>query len=84
MPMTTMLNPHTILFNIATTNVLGLTPEEHQSLLDEINCVMNGDGLYEGASQEIILEAYFKQHSTGLGETWVDLIENLMYTNIND
>jgi hypothetical protein len=74
------MTTHTILFNIATSTVLGLTSEQRQQILDEINCIMNGDNLYEGASQEIILEAYFNQHSTGLGETWVDLIDDLMLT----
>lgn len=64
---------HTVLFNLAARNVLRLTPSEEQKVRDHIECVMNGDGLYEGASFETILEAFFHQESM-MGETWTDLI----------
>ena len=68
------MDHHTILFNAAARTVLRLTPAEEKRVRDHIEDVMNGDGLYEGASFETILEAYFHQESM-MGETWADLID---------
>jgi hypothetical protein len=70
---------HTILFNIASRTVLGLTPVVERKVLAYINDTMNGDNLYEGASQEIILEAYCDQHSVPWQkDTWVELIQEIL------
>lgn len=67
------MNHHTILFNAAARTVLHLTPDEEKRVRDHIEDTMNGDGLYEGASFETILEAFFDQESMP-EETWADLI----------
>lgn len=67
------MNHHTVLFNAAARTVLHLTPAEEKRVRDHIEDVMNGDGLYEGAPFETILEAFFHQESM-MGETWADLI----------
>ena len=69
----TAMNHHTVLFNLAARTVLHLTPTEENRVRDHIENVMNGDGLYDGASFETILEAFFDQESM-MGETWADLI----------
>jgi hypothetical protein len=79
-----MLNPHTILFNIAARTMRQLTPAQEQKVYDQIECTMNGDGLYEGCSKEVILEAYYDQNRVPWKEiTWLDLIDELTTTNIN-
>jgi hypothetical protein len=67
------MNHHTVLFNLAARTVLRLTPSEENRVRGHIENVMNGDGLYDGASFETILGAFFDQESM-MGETWVDLI----------
>jgi hypothetical protein len=70
---------HTILFNVASRTILGLTPQTERKVLDYIMNTMNGDGLYEGASGEVILEAYFDQHSLPWQkDTWVDMIRDIL------
>jgi hypothetical protein len=70
---------HTILFNIASRTILGLTPATEQKVRDYIMVVMDGDNLYEGASQEIVLEAYCDQHSVPWQkDTWVELIQEIL------
>jgi hypothetical protein len=70
---------HTILFNIASRTILGLSPLIERRVTQYINDVMNGDGLYEGASQEIILEAYADQHMVPWKkDTWVELISEIL------
>jgi hypothetical protein len=72
-------NHNTILFNVACRTVLGLTPIVERRVLNYINDVMNGDGLYKDASQEIILEAYADiNYLTWQSHTWVDLISEIL------
>jgi hypothetical protein len=67
--------PHnTVLFNIAAYTVMKLSVAEGKRIYSYIEEIMNGDGLYEGASKETILEAYYNQHSPSGVWTWVDLI----------
>jgi hypothetical protein len=65
---------HTVLFNIATYTVTKLSVAEGKRIYAYIEEVMNGDGLYEGASKESILEAYYNQHNPFNNLTWVELI----------
>jgi len=67
---------NTILFNAAAYTVLGLQPAEGEVVYDYIENTMNGDNLYEGASKEAILNAYFEQNSFGV--TWVELIKDIL------
>jgi len=71
-----MLNPNTILFNVAARTCLKLSPKDERRVKSYIMAVMNGDGLYDNASEEVILEAYFLQHSAGLppNTNWAHLI----------
>jgi hypothetical protein len=70
--------PHnTVLFNIAAYTVMQLSVAEGKRIYSYIEEIMNGDGLYEGASKETILEAYYNQHSPSGVWTWVDLIAEL-------
>ena len=72
-------NHYTILFNIAGLTAMGLSIETHKRVYSYIEGVMNGDGLYKGASKETILEAYHDQEmADAYGETWVDLIERIL------
>lgn len=73
----TQLNHHTILFNVAAHTILQLSVEDSKSVWNIVEDTMNGDGLYEGMSKEVILEAYYHQHATN-GETWIDLIKDLL------
>jgi hypothetical protein len=70
---------HTILFNIAAYTMIGLTPEDKHRVYAEIESTINGDGLYEGASMETILEAY---HDLQMGElyglNWVNHISTIL------
>jgi hypothetical protein len=43
-----------------------------------IEDTMNGDGLYEGADKETILEAYDQQENPFGQLTWIDLIKMIM------
>jgi len=70
-----MLNPNTILFNVASRTCLKLSPKKEERVLGYIYNVMNGDGLYDNASREVILEAYFNQEQGGRPDvTWAHLI----------
>jgi hypothetical protein len=64
---------HTALFNIAARNILRLTPKEEQRVRDQINDAMRGDGLYDGADEETVFEAFYHQESMP-NETWAELI----------
>lgn len=65
---------HTVLFNIAAYTVMKLSVAEGKRIYSYIEEIMNGDGLYEGASKETILEAYHNQSNPCNTWTWVDLI----------
>lgn len=73
------MNKHTILFNVAGINSIQLSEEDHNKVYSYIEEVMNGDGLYEGASKETILEAY---HDLQMGEVygldWVNHISTIL------
>ena len=70
---------HTILFNIASFTLIGLTKEHWKQVYSYIEDVMNGDGLYEGASRETILEAYYNQElSDTYGLNWVNHISTIL------
>ena len=70
--------PHnTVLFNIAAYTVMQLSVAEGKRIYSYIEEIMNGDGLYEGASKETILEAYHNQHNPFNDRTWADLIAEL-------
>jgi hypothetical protein len=70
---------HTILFNIAAYTLIGLTPEDKHKVYAEIESTMNGDGLYEGASKETILEAYHDlQMGDVYGLNWVNHISTIL------
>jgi len=72
-----VMKKHTALFNIAAYTVLQLSVAEAKNVYSYIEEVMNGDGLYEGASKETILEAYHSQHNPHNIWTWADLIAEL-------
>ncbi len=70
---------HSVLFNIAAYTLIGLTPEDKAKVYDYIECSMNGDGLYEGATKETILEAYSDQQMSSVyGLDWVDHITSIL------
>jgi hypothetical protein len=72
---------HTILFNIAAYTVLKLSKAQGQKLYALIEDTMNGDGLYEGADRETILEAYFNQNidpANPEDPIWTDLLQELI------
>ncbi|MFN9959471.1 MAG: hypothetical protein ACK55I_40800, partial [bacterium] len=70
---------HSVLFNIAAYTLIGLTPEDKHKVYDHIECTMNGDGLYEGASKETILEAYHDlQMGDVYGLNWVNHISSIL------
>ena len=78
--MSNITNPsHTALFNVAAYTLIGLSKDDHTKVYDYIECTINGDGLYEGASRETILQAY---HAQELGEVyglnWVDHISVIL------
>jgi hypothetical protein len=70
---------HSVLFNIAAYTSIGLTPEDKHKVYDYIECTMNGDGLYEGASKETILQAY---HDLQMGDVygldWINHISTIL------
>ena len=70
---------HSVLFNVAAYTLIGLTPEDKHKVYDHIEGVMNGDGLYEGASTETILQAY---HDLQMGDVygldWVNHISTIL------
>ena len=78
--MTTLQAPHhTILFNIAGLTMIKMTIEDLDEVYSIIECTMNGDGLYEGANKETILEAYHDQEMGELyGLNWVNHISSIM------
>jgi hypothetical protein len=65
---------HTILFNIAAYTLMHLSVAEGKEVYAHIEEVINGDGLYEGASKETILEAYHSIYNPYDVWTWRDLI----------
>jgi hypothetical protein len=67
---------HTVLFNVAAYTVLKLSVAEGKRIYNYIEEIMNGDGLYKGATKETILEAYHDQYNAGPW-TWVELIQEL-------
>jgi hypothetical protein len=70
---------HTILFNVAAYTMIGLTPEDKKKVYEHIECVMNGDGLYDGATKETILEAYHDlQMGDVYGLNWVNHISSIL------
>lgn len=70
---------HTILFNIAGLTLIKMSIEDLKEVYSVIECTMNGDGLYEDASKETILQAYYDQEMAELyGMNWVNLISNIM------
>ena len=79
--MTTLLQAqrNIILFLTASRTLIGLTPEDERKVYAEIESTMNGDGLYEGASKETILQAY---HDLEMGDVygldWVDHITHIL------
>ena len=73
-----VMKKHTALFNIAAYTVMQLSVAEGKRIYSYIEEVMNGDGLYEGASKETILEAYDSQHNPFNDRTWIDLIAELL------
>ena len=57
---------------------LKLSLTHTMAIMQDIIDTMNGDGLYEGASTEVILEAFYNQEcSDAYGVTWTDHITNL-------
>ena len=70
---------HSILFNIAAHTVLKLTAKDTKKIYEYIESTVNGDGLYEGASKETILEAYYNlQMSEAHGLNWIDHIQEIL------
>jgi hypothetical protein len=73
------MNKHTILFNVAGLTNIQLSEEDHNKVYDYIEELINGDGLYEEASKETILEAY---HDLQMGEIygldWVNHISTIL------
>ena len=70
---------HSVLFNIAAYTLIGLTPEDKHKVYDYIESTMNGDGLYEGATKETILQAYHDlQMGDVYGLNWVDHISTIL------
>jgi hypothetical protein len=69
---------HTVLFNIAALTMLHLSNHELKQIYAIIEDTMNGDGLYEGADKETILEAYDQQENPFGQFTWIDLIKMIM------
>jgi hypothetical protein len=75
---------HTVLFNISSRTILKLNPDQEKAVWNEIEDTMNGDGLYEGSSKEIILEAYYDQHARSWDtsqpdKNWVELIQEVLH-----
>jgi hypothetical protein len=69
---------HTVLFNVAGITMLHLSNHELKQIYAIIEDTMNGDGLYEGADKETILEAYDQQENPFGQLTWIDLIKMIM------
>jgi hypothetical protein len=72
--------PHnTVLFNVAAYTLIGLSKEDHTKVYDYIECTINGDNLYDGATRETILQAY---HDLEMGDVygydWVDHITHIL------
>jgi hypothetical protein len=77
--MTIQAPHHTVLFNIAAYTLIGLTAEDKHKVYDHIESTMNGDGLYEGATKETILQAYHDlQMGDVYGLNWVDHISTIL------
>jgi hypothetical protein len=58
--------------------MLHLSNHELKQIYAIIEDTMNGDGLYEGADKETILEAYDQQENPFGQLTWIDLIKMIM------
>jgi hypothetical protein len=70
---------HSVLFNIAAYTLIGLTPEDKHKVYDYIECTMNGDNLYDGATKETILQAYYDQEMSDVyGLDWVNHISTIL------
>lgn len=70
---------HTVLFNIAGLTMIKMTIEDLDEVYSFIECTMNGDGLYEDASKETILQAYYDQEMSSVyGLNWVNHISSIM------
>ena len=70
---------HTVLFNIAGITMIHLSVEDHNSVYSFIEETMNGDGLYEGATKETILQAYYDMECADtFGLDWVNLISDIL------
>ena len=70
---------HTVLFNIAGLTMIKMSVEDLNEVYSVIECTMNGDGLYEDASKETILQAYYDQEMAELyGMNWMNLISCIM------
>jgi hypothetical protein len=78
--MTTLQAPHhTVLFNIAGLTLIKMTIEDLDEVYSVIEDTINGDGLYEDANKETILEAYYDQELAEVyGLNWVNLISGIM------
>ena len=67
------------MFNVSGLTEIKLSVEDHDKVYSYIEEVMNGDGLYEGASKESILEAYYNQELSHIyGLNWVDHISTIL------
>jgi len=70
---------HTILFNVAAYTSIGLSKEDYTKVYDHIECTINGDNLYDGATRETILQAYHDiELSDFYGFNWVDHITHIL------
>lgn len=59
--------------------MIKMTIEDLNEVYSVIEDTMNGDGLYEEANKETILEAYHSLEMADLyGMNWVNLISNIM------
>jgi len=81
-PHTPQMPHHTILFNIASFTLIGLSREAQNMVYEHIEDVVNGDNLYENPSKETILTAY---HDMQVAESfgidclnWVDHISLIL------
>jgi hypothetical protein len=58
--------------------MIHLTGEQLKQVYAIVEDTMNGDGLYEGANRETILEAYYSQENPMGDLTWIDLIKKII------
>lgn len=56
-----------------------LSMAQTMAVMQDISDTMNGDGLYDGASTEVILEAFYNQEcSDAYGLNWTDHIAHIL------